>query len=321
MTVSTFRRNRWIPGVQVLSVGAAVALQAIVARAAPDPAASSRPPLPGAHPPSAHKPAAKPKPGKVPIARSKAKPGSRSKPPASKRAKPNGKTANGKRSSRSHKRPAAPAFPADAEGSKAWGYARLDPDECTAELERRQIRFHKEAAAPGVKIPVRLEGPMDGVLYRTDYPDPQRATVPYEVFDCRLVLSLSDLSAVLRTHDIDEVRIFSAWRPPPKSWPAGKLADRHPGGLAADLRLFRKSSGDALDVEKDFHGKLGASPCGTGAVPPSPETPGAVELRSILCAAAEERLFHVLLSPNCDYDHRNHFHVEVRPDVRWFIVR
>ncbi|HEX4473547.1 MAG TPA: hypothetical protein VH142_00645 [Polyangiaceae bacterium] len=198
------------------------------------------------------------------------------------------------------------------------------PSECRAELARRDIRFHNAEASLGVLVPIRLDGPVSGVTYRTDYSDRERAKLPYDVFDCRLVVALSDLSAILRTHDIDEVRLFSAWRPPSRS-SAGAAPDEketgHPGGLAADLRLFKKSSGEALEVEKDFHGQIGATPCGPGAAPPSPSTPASVELRAILCAVADARIFHVLLSPDFNAPHRNHFHVEVRPGVRWLIVR
>jgi hypothetical protein len=219
------------------------------------------------------------------------------------------------------KRERPPAFPADGDRTKASQYGRLSRTECLAELGRRDVHVRPLGAEPGVLIPVRLEGPVSGVTYRSDYPDAQCDKLPYDVFDCRLVVALSDLSAILRTHDVTEVRIFSAWRPPPKSWPEGKAADHHPGALAADLRLFRKSTGESLEVEPNFHGRIGAPPCGPNAVPPEPPSPAAIELRSILCAAADARLFHVLLSPNYDYPHRNHFHVEVRPDVRWLIVR
>jgi hypothetical protein len=178
-----------------------------------------------------------------------------------------------------------------------------------------------------VLIPVRLTGTVAGVLYRTDFPDRQRSKVPYEVFDCRLVLSLFDFAMILRDHGIVEVRMYSAWRPPPRSWPSGKVADRHPGGLAADLRLFKKSSGEELSVEESFRGEIGAAPCGTRAPEPSPAGPNPgpdpkeLALRDVLCRAAAARIFHVLLSPNFDRAHRNHFHVEVRRGVRWFIVR
>lgn len=183
----------------------------------------------------------------------------------------------------------------------------------------------RAAPSAGVLVPVRLTGPVAGVIYRTDFPDAQRGKVPYEVFDCRLVLALFDFASILRDHDIVEVRIYSAWRPPPRSWPAGKIGDRHPGGLAADLRLFKKSSGDELSVEASFRGEIGAAPCGsheaTPATPAQASDPKEGELRDILCRAAAAQIFHVLLSPNFDRAHRNHFHVEVRPKVRWFIVR
>jgi hypothetical protein len=214
-----------------------------------------------------------------------------------------------------------PEFPTDASASRACSTAALSPQGCLDELVRRGVRFRKADPAPGVRTPVRLLGPLGGVTYRTDYRDAERPTVPFEVFDCRLVVALSDVSPILQEHEIEEVRLFSAWRPPPKGLTPGKLQNGHPGGLAADLRLFKKSSGADLDVEADFHGRIGAEPCGHAAVPPWPSTEGARELRTILCSIAEARLVHVLLSPNFDARHRNHFHVEVRPGVRWFIVR
>jgi hypothetical protein len=232
-----------------------------------------------------------------------------------------GAPANKKKKAKHARHERQPEFPANAPDSKACATAALSPSGCLEELTRRGVHFRKAEPAPGVLTPVRLLGPVGGVLYRTDYSDAQRSTVPFEVFDCRLVVALSDVSPILREHEIDEVRLFSAWRPPPKGLAAGKILDAHPGGLAADLRLFKKSSGADLDVEADFHGRIGAEPCGHAAIPPTPATDGARELRSILCSIADARLVHVLLSPNFDARHRNHFHVEVRPGVRWFIVR
>jgi len=220
-----------------------------------------------------------------------------------------------------------PEFAADAEKTPANRYAALRPTACLAELSKRGVHFTRQEHAPCVLAPVRLGGPVAGVVYRTDFPDKERTRVPFEVFDCRLVLALFDFGSILRDHDVIEVRMFSAWRPPSKSWPEGKIADRHPGGLAADLRLFKKSTGEELEVKASFHGQIGAPPCGppgSGAAPPTagPETDRkAAELHDILCRAAEARIFHVLLSPNFDKAHDNHFHVEVKSGVRWFIVR
>jgi hypothetical protein len=208
-----------------------------------------------------------------------------------------------------------------APGSAAERYAALSPSACLAELTSRGIPFTREPAARGVQIPVRLEGKVGGVLYRTDFPDRERSKVPWEVFDCRLVLSLSDFGAVLRAHEIVEARIFSCWRPPAKGWPMTEWGRRHEGALAVDVRELRKDNGEALNVLEQFHGKVGAPPCGVGSVPPSPESPGATELREIACAAADSHVFNSVLTPNYDPPHKNHFHLELTPDVDWFMVR
>lgn len=124
--------------------------------------------------------------------------------------------------------------------ASAVNYAALDSKSCIEALEQRKIVFSIEKEAPGVLIPVRLLGPLHGVTWRTDFAEEQRRTTPYEVLDCRLLLAIDDFSAILEQHEVQEVRIFSFWRPPPKSWPKGKIAKRHPGGLAADVRLFKK---------------------------------------------------------------------------------
>jgi hypothetical protein len=205
--------------------------------------------------------------------------------------------------------------------SRAEAYAALLPEPCLAELARRQIPFRREPVARGVRIPVRLTGKLGGVLYRSDFPDAERPRVPWEIFDCRLVLALDDFSETLRAHAIVEVRIFSAWRPPSKSWPVTSWGKRHEGALAVDVREFKKESGASLVVLDQFNGKLGATLCGPGAVPPNPETPEADELHEIACAAADSHLFNSVLTPNYNPPHKNHFHLEVTPDVDWFLVR
>jgi len=54
---------------------------------------------------------------------------------------------------------------------------------------------------------------------------------------------------------------------------------------------------------------------------PLPATPEARELRSIVCEAADQHLFTSILTPGYDRAHKNHFHLEVTPGVRWSLVR
>lgn len=229
---------------------------------------------------------------------------------------------------------AAPSFAAGGRGSHLrydadWEkhpsvrYAAMSGESCLAELTRRGVAFTRVEAAPGVATPIRLPRDVGGVVYRTEAPDHVRASAPYDVFDCRLVLALSDFSRLLRAHDVDEVRIFSAYRPE-KHGRDGAEGRRHAGALALDARRFGKRRGTDrvwLDVEHDFHGAIGAPACGPGARPPVPNTSEARELRSIVCGAADLHLFTVILTPAYDRFHRNHFHLEVTPQVRWQLVR
>ncbi|AUX38632.1 hypothetical protein SOCE26_000090 [Sorangium cellulosum] len=218
-------------------------------------------------------------------------------------------------------------------------YAAMSAGQCREALVRRKVAFEPVPHAPGVLAPVRLMQGVGGVLYRTAEPGHRRAQNPNDVFDCRLALALSDFSRILRVHDIDEVLMYSAWRPPAKTWPEGKLATRHPGGLAIDVyRLVKKREGGGpaeewLDIERDFAGRRGAPVCGeragaagrSGAAGGGGRGPAADaatrELRSIVCEAVDQHIFTSILTPNYDRAHKNHLHLEVTPGVQWHLVR
>lgn len=202
-------------------------------------------------------------------------------------------------------------------------YASLDAAACTAELRQRGVRFEPvEGGARGVLAPVRLDGPLNGIVYRTELPERQRGSSPWEVFDCRLALALHDFGTVLQAHDIDQVVIFSAWRPPATSWPQGRIADRHPGAMAIDARKFRKkTTGEWLVVEKDWHGRIGLTTCSAPSPPTTADPTAAAELQGIVCEAADRHLFNSILTPNYNRAHFNHFHLEVKANVGWFLVR
>ncbi len=233
-------------------------------------------------------------------------------------------------------------FSADYASAPSYRYGALDAPSCFAELDRRKIRYQRVAEARGVLAPVRIPDGVGAVVYRTALPRSKGRQSPWEVFDCRLVLALHDFSKILVAHHIDEVLIFSAWRPPSKTWKKGKLARRHPGALAVDLFKFRrrvpvaqpedgkpedgkpedsKLRSEWLDVKDDFHGKIGQATCTAGDQGPKPATPEAVELRALVCETAAARIFTSMLTPNYDKPHFNHLHFEVTPEVKWHLLR
>ncbi len=193
----------------------------------------------------------------------------------------------------------------------------MDAPTCERELRGRGVHFEKAPEQRGVLLPVRLTAPVHGVTYRTALGERARKTSPYEITDCRLALALDDFAKILAVHDIVEVIHYSMYRPPsPRSLAPGALGTRHSGALAIDAGAFIKKDGSKIDVEKDFHGGIGQRAC--GVTPPT--DPRAKELREIVCGAASAHLFNVALTPDYNWQHRNHFHLEVTPKVSWFII-
>src|SRR5690606_14985992 len=159
-------------------------------------------------------------------------------------------------------------------------------------------------------------------------PAAQRAHAPWDVFDCRVVLAMHDWSPRLKGRGITEVLLFSAWRPPPASWPKDEPAKRHPGALAIDVKRMIRTPDPAtgaprrdLDVDRDWDPRIGAPICGPSAPPPSPATPEAAELRAIACEVDAAHLFTVVLTPHYDRAHNNHLHLEITPGVTWRLTK
>jgi hypothetical protein len=100
----------------------------------------------------------------------------------------------------------------------------------------------------------------------------------------------------------------TTWAPP---------GTRHPAGLAIDVGLLHLRSGRWINIRQDFHGHLGQKTCGEGA--PQPESPDARELRALVCEAAAIGIFTYVLTPDYDAAHADHFHMEIKPGVRWFL--
>ncbi|MFI5298727.1 MAG: extensin family protein [Polyangiales bacterium] len=206
------------------------------------------------------------------------------------------------------------------EGTPATIYSALDGDVCATMLRGRGVPFSEvTAGARGVDRPMRLTGPVRGIVYHSGVAPKDRATSPYEIVDCRLLLAIDDLSRILASHGVVEVVHFSMYRPPSAKVKAGDKRSQHEAALAIDLAEMIKGDGSKLNVLNDWHGGIGQKTCGPDAGP-SPATAEAKEIRKILCDTATARLFNVMLTPNYNAPHKNHFHLEVTRGVKWFIV-
>jgi hypothetical protein len=197
-------------------------------------------------------------------------------------------------------------------------YGNLRGSECLDALLGRGIAFTRPGHARGVETPVRLTGALHGITFRGESVD-WETSARREVLDCRLVLALDDLAALLAAHGVIEVLHLGIYRGDVPIRPHERPL-HHVAGLAIDVAAFVKSDGARLDVRRDFHGRVGARTCAPTGAPPIAPTTDTAELRGILCDVADGKTFHQVLTPNHDARHRDHFHLEVMRRTEWTMV-
>ncbi|WP_437603344.1 extensin family protein [Sorangium sp. So ce590] len=108
-------------------------------------------------------------------------------------------------------------------------------------------------------------------------------------------------------------------RAPEKPAAAPARPSQHALGLAIDVAAFVKADGARLDVKTDWHGAIGAPPCGPGSEPKEP-SPHAIELREVICAVHTSGLFNVVLTPNANEAHADHFHFDIKRNAHYFLL-
>jgi hypothetical protein len=208
----------------------------------------------------------------------------------------------------------------EVQTSRAHYYANLTNAEAFAELARRGISYEPATPPmPGVRAPIRLKGALNGVWIHSSLPEAERATTPFEILDARLALALDDFTALLERHGIVEIVHFTMYRPSgAKTEDPNAPQTRHPGGMAIDVGGLKKRNGQWLAVGPHWPAAVGAQTCGRGAR--SLKSRAARELVSIVCEASDLRIFHYMLTPHFDPAHADHLHLEIKPEVKWFLV-
>jgi hypothetical protein len=201
-------------------------------------------------------------------------------------------------------------FPERPESLPAVRYANLTAAQCLAELGERQIAVEQAPKRQTIDAPVTLPRELRGVRFEFA-PRPEQR----DVVDCRLVLALDDLARIAASQQIALVRYNSIFR---NGWARGRVQG-HLGAVAIDVLELGRSDGQTLNVLKDFAGDgIGSATCGAAAKPGA--LGKAAQLRRFVCALDEARVFNLVLSPHYDRRHRNHFHLEVRRGVAWFLT-
>jgi hypothetical protein len=168
---------------------------------------------------------------------------------------------------------------------------------CKRALRAASVPAHlveRELLTP-VPSPVALDGPVAGVTFRSLHADREVEMA------CELAVRLPAIAEILKRHGVRSVNVLSSYREQPRT-------SFHTFGLALDLASFRTDRG-VLVVSKHFEATPSQLTC--DAQPSSEE--GRI-LLAIACDLAASNLVSSLLTPNYNEGHRDHFHLDIRPD-------
>jgi hypothetical protein len=177
--------------------------------------------------------------------------------------------------------------------------------ECLAELRKRGIEaVHLRHPATLIPTPVVVVGggPVNGVYFRDVHEGRPL------ILSCELAARLPAIANIVRRYDVHRVDVLSSFR-------LGPQTSFHSVGLGLDIVGFQSDRGE-LNVLEHFV----ETPYSQTCLAPEPTDWRARTLLDIACALANTHRFQTVLTPNYRRGHRNHFHLDARPnDPRLFL--
>lgn len=186
------------------------------------------------------------------------------------------------------------------------------PTACEEELERLGVEFVRAAVTVEhppehpdldctIENPVLLTPVIHGVTFRPT--DLEQEPEVLQV-SCLLGLALEETAAMLSERAVTDVAHYGTYGC--KTIDEGSQLSEHAVGRAIDLAVFRTTSGDALSVLDDWRSD-----------PDEQHEPGHLFLAELVQSLYDERVFNVILTPEFNADHHNHFHLDLTPGVRF----
>jgi len=158
------------------------------------------------------------------------------------------------------------------------------------------------SARPGIREPIEVRGPIAGVEYYTE--NSKKAPL---VLDCALVEALLEAGPIFRDEGIRRARYSASYQV--RNIRGTSKRSKHSYGLALDVHSFEDDDGEKLSVLDDYEQGLGDDVDCIG----EPDTEAARSLRTLYCRFTRGTIFHLVLGPDDNADHHNHFHLEAPP--------
>jgi hypothetical protein len=193
------------------------------------------------------------------------------------------------------------------------GVATTGATTCQRDLLQRGVGFsiaaQPMASAPGrpdivcmVEDPVALRPVIRGITYR-----PGRVTAnPTTMFmSCALALSVDRMSQFLAERGVTDVAYLGIYGC--RVVAGTTTLSEHGRGRAIDVAAFKLASGPTYTVLSDWEKNQ-----------PAPVTMAGSFLRQLVTSLHEARAFSIILTPDYNADHANHFHLDITPDASLF---
>jgi hypothetical protein len=177
------------------------------------------------------------------------------------------------------------------------GSARAES--CLDVLDGQRVAY-KRVQRSGIAIGVEIGGRLGGVEYVGSGGKPL-------IVDCSLAVSLAEAGRYLLALGIERATFTSAYAR--RNVRGTSRPSKHSFGLAIDVHALSGADAGALRVDHDYEQGLGDAVDCIG----NPMTRGGALLKIAQCQLVHSGLFHLVLSPDYDDAHHDHFHLEARP--------
>jgi hypothetical protein len=176
--------------------------------------------------------------------------------------------------------------------------------ECLEAMRQQGIAVHlyKKPVRMPIATPVEIKEPIEGVRFQHGHAGPI-------VMSCELATRLPVLAKVVRQLGVHTVIIASAFRDKPQT-------SFHSMGLALDISQVITDDGPV-----SVWGNYQKTPDATTCEAPTASKANARLLRAIACDLATTRVFSTVITPNYNEGHRDHYHIDIRPDDPRFFLR
>ncbi len=181
--------------------------------------------------------------------------------------------------------------------------------DCHGWLDLYRVDYAVGPDKPGVADPITVTLPLNGVAYRYSGNTSQRETL---FGDCSLMKSLAEAAPIVRAHGVQELidigiynyRCIDQTKTPP------------------NCSMSQHAYAKAIDIAQLVTPDASYSVLDDWVIDPDDDTCMATTesdkdawLHQVICELKRAGVWNIVLTPNYNADHRNHFHVDLTDDA------